>query len=144
MTAAEVEEFLEEPHVAVLSVSRRERGPIAVPMWYEYREGQVWMITFTGSVHGRAMQQTGRATITIHSEAYGDTQTVERYVIAEGPIAFTDDDIEPLVRRIRRRYYTGPHADEWVNRPLDPSTLRQSVTALKPEALSGHQWVEQL
>jgi nitroimidazol reductase NimA-like FMN-containing flavoprotein (pyridoxamine 5'-phosphate oxidase superfamily) len=130
--------------VAVLSVSRRGRGPVAVPIWYEYRDGRFSMITFSGSLHGKIMQSVGRATITAHSETYGDTKTCERYAMAEGPIAFTDEDIEPLVRRLRRRYYTGARGDEWVNRPLDELTVRQGVAVLEPQTLSGYEWTEAL
>ena len=117
---------------------------MAIPMWYEYRDGRFFMITFSDSLHGRIMQAVGRATITAHSESYGDTATCERYVMAEGPTTFTDDDIEPLVRRMRRRCYTGAHREEWVNRPLDEFTLRQGVVVLEPETLSGYEWTEQL
>jgi hypothetical protein len=117
---------------------------VAVPIWYEFRDGQFFVITFSGSAHGRVMRAVGRATITAHSETYGDTETCERYVMAEGPIAFTGDDIEPLVRRLRRRYYTGDRLDEWVNRALDDFTMRQGVAVLEPETLSGYEWTEQL
>jgi hypothetical protein len=102
------------------------------------------VITFSGSVHGRVMRAVGRATITVHSETYGDAKTCECYVMAEGPIAFTGDDVEPLVRRLRRRYYTGARLDEWVNRALDEFTKSQGVAVLEPETLSGYQWTEQL
>ena len=144
LTPAEVEAYLQEPHVAVLSVSRAGRGPVAVPIWYEFADGRLWMITLPDSVHGRIMQRTGRATLTVRSEEYGETRTRERYVMAEGPIEITSDDIEPLVRRIRRRYYAGAQAEQWVNRPLDSFTLSQKVVVLQPETLSGYEWVEQL
>lgn len=144
LSSAEVEAYLQEAHVAVLSVSRMRRGPVAVPIWYEFAEGRFWMITHPESLHGRIMRRTGRATLTVRSEDYGEVRTRERYVMAEGPVVITSDDVEPLVRRIRSRYYTGPHGEEWVGRPLDAFTLSQRVTVLQPETLSGYEWIVEL
>lgn len=144
MTAEQAEHFLHQAHVGVLSVSRADRGPVAVPIWYEYDDGAVWMVTLPGSVHGRILQRTGRATLTVHAESYGESRTEERYVIVEGPIEITDEDIEPRVRRIRSHYYTGARAREWVERPLDDFTRTQRVTVLRPERLSGFEWIENL
>ncbi len=144
MSASAIEDLLAGPHVAILSVSRTGRGPVAVPVWYEYSDGRFWFITARESLHGRLMLQTGQATLTVHSEDYAESHTVEEYVMAEGPIAFTEDDIRPVIHRLRRKYYAGARAAEWVNRPLDPVTLRQRVAVLKPERLSGYVWQESL
>jgi nitroimidazol reductase NimA-like FMN-containing flavoprotein (pyridoxamine 5'-phosphate oxidase superfamily) len=40
MTPAEREAFLAEVHVAVVTVSDDDgRGPLAIPLWYDYRPG---------------------------------------------------------------------------------------------------------
>ena len=36
MTVDEREAFLADLHVGILSISRAEKGPIALPIWYEY------------------------------------------------------------------------------------------------------------
>jgi nitroimidazol reductase NimA-like FMN-containing flavoprotein (pyridoxamine 5'-phosphate oxidase superfamily) len=140
MSSAEIEEFLALPLVPVLSVSRRDRGPVAVPIWYGYEDGVFSFITARDSVHGRLMQQTGRATLTFHDEDYGARQTLERYVHAEGPVEFCDDDITPVVLAHRRRYYTGPNAETWISEPLTELNYRQNIARLRPERLSGHYW----
>ena len=40
MSRAERETFLAETHVAILSVAEAGRGPLAVPVWYEYEPGR--------------------------------------------------------------------------------------------------------
>ena len=47
----ERESFLAEPHVAALSVSAGEgRGPLTVPIWYQYTPGgDLWFTTGAGS-----------------------------------------------------------------------------------------------
>ena len=47
----EREQFLAEPHVAALSVSAGDkRGPLTVPIWYQYSPGgEPWIHTGAGS-----------------------------------------------------------------------------------------------
>lgn len=140
MSSAEIEEFLALPLVPVLSVSRQGRGPVAVPIWYGYEDGVFSFITARNSVHGRLIQQTGRGTLTFHDEDYCPRHTVERYVHAEGPVEFVDDDIAPVVMAHRRRYYTGPNAETWINQPLTELNHRQNIALLRPERMTGYRW----
>ena len=39
MTQAECEAFLAELHVAIISVADEGRGPLTVPIWYNYEPG---------------------------------------------------------------------------------------------------------
>jgi nitroimidazol reductase NimA-like FMN-containing flavoprotein (pyridoxamine 5'-phosphate oxidase superfamily) len=141
MAPERIEEFLREPHVAVLSVSRSGRGPHAVPVWYDYADGLIRIVTSPESVHGRIVQRTGRATLTVRAEDYADASTMESYVMVEGPAAFTDEDMEPIVRRIRRRYHQGPRRDEWVDRPIRTS---ERALVIEPESIVSNEWAEQL
>lgn len=43
MTPDEREAFLGGVHVGVLAIEEAGRGPLAVPIWYLYRDGQVRM-----------------------------------------------------------------------------------------------------
>jgi hypothetical protein len=47
--------FLAEPHIAALSVSAGpERGPLTVPMWYQYTPGgELWVLTEAASRKAR-------------------------------------------------------------------------------------------
>ncbi|HSG58124.1 MAG TPA: hypothetical protein VLA06_01200, partial [Woeseiaceae bacterium] len=58
----------------------------------------------------------------------------------EGPVEFTDDDITPVVRSYRRRYYTGPDAEVWINEPLTDANYRQNIAVLRPELMTGYRW----
>jgi nitroimidazol reductase NimA-like FMN-containing flavoprotein (pyridoxamine 5'-phosphate oxidase superfamily) len=141
MTSQRAEEFLTEPHVAVLSVSRSDRGPLAVPVWYEYADGRIRIVTSPDSLHGRIVQQTGRATLTVRAEEYGDADALESYVMVEGPATFTDEDTEPIVRRIRRRYHRGPRTEDWVNRPVRTT---ERALLIEPQRIISHEWTEHL
>ncbi len=141
MSQAEIEELLDGSHQAVLSVSRDGRGPVAVPMSYLYVEGQFRIITPPDSLHGRLMQQTGRATLTIHYEVYPDRGVLQQYVMAEGPIEFTGDDPVPLVRALLAKDRGNSLADEWTQRM---SANAATVAVLTPSSLNGYTFTDQL
>lgn len=47
LTLDERQAFLAEPHIGALSVSAGpERGPLTVPIWYQYEPGgELWVLT---------------------------------------------------------------------------------------------------
>ena len=81
MSAAEREQFLAGLHVGILSVAEDTRGPIAVPVWYDYQPGgQVSVITGRSSRKARALRAAGRMSLCAQDEA-----PPYRYVSVEGP-----------------------------------------------------------
>src|ERR1700728_5075799 len=74
--------FLAEPHIAALSVSAgRDRGPLTVPMWYQYEPGgEVWVLTEAASLKARFIQAEGRFSLIVDWV----TPTI-RYVSVEAP-----------------------------------------------------------
>ena len=54
MTKQEREAFLAEVHVGVISIEEAGRGPLTVPIWYDYQPGgELWLITDRGSRKGQ-------------------------------------------------------------------------------------------
>jgi nitroimidazol reductase NimA-like FMN-containing flavoprotein (pyridoxamine 5'-phosphate oxidase superfamily) len=56
------EAFLAEPHIAALSVSAGpDRGPLTVPIWYQYEPGgEAWVLTEAASRKARLIEAAGR------------------------------------------------------------------------------------
>lgn len=135
MTPAEITKRLAGPHQAVLSLSRVERGPLAVPMSYFHRDGHFWMITSPDSQHGKLMRRNGRATVTIHHDVVDGRVVEQWYVTAEGPIEFVDDDPEALLRAIMAKDRGERFADEWTAQSLPSVT---TVAVLTPQRLAGY------
>lgn len=79
------DDFLRQPLVAVLSVNRRTRAPLSVPIWYTY-EPDVGFTFVTAGASAKAKRLTAeeRATVCVQSD-----RGLYRYVIAEGPVALT-------------------------------------------------------
>jgi hypothetical protein len=93
--------FLAEPHIAALSVSAGpDRGPLTVPIWYQYEPGgEAWVLTEAGSWKVRLIDAAGRFTLMVERVA----PTV-RYVSVEGPVTRTVPGTDDQLREIAARY----------------------------------------
>ena len=93
--------FLAEPHIAALSVSAGPaRGPLTVPIWYQYTPGgEAWVLTEPGSRKARLIEAAGRFTLMVERVA----PTV-RYVSVEGPVTRTVAGTDELLREMAVRY----------------------------------------
>ena len=125
------ERFLEELHVGVLSVvDRREQaGTLAVPIWYSFDPAVgVSVITSTQSRKGRALDDTGRFSLTVQQEALP-----YKYVSVEGPVvevrrAELERDVEPMAIR-----YLGPEAGSLYARQWHAAGGNDSVFVMRPQ-----------
>jgi Pyridoxamine 5'-phosphate oxidase len=93
--------FLAEPHVAALSVSAgQDRGPLAIPIWYQYTPGgEAWVLTDTGSKKARLIEAAGRFTLMVER-----VMPTVRYVSVEGPMTRMVPGTDGLLREIAERY----------------------------------------
>ncbi len=93
--------FLAEPHIAALSVSAGEgRGPLTVPIWYQYQPGgEAWVLTGAGSRKARLIEAAGRFTLMVER-----VLPTIRYVSVEGPVTRTIAGTDELLREISERY----------------------------------------
>jgi hypothetical protein len=93
--------FLAEPHIAALSVSAGpDRGPLTVPIWYQYEPGeQAWILTPAGSRKVRLIEAAGRFALMVDRVV----PTV-RYVSVEGPVTRMIPGTDELLREITARY----------------------------------------
>jgi len=112
MTPEEREAFLADVHVGVLAVDEPGRGPLAVPIWYLYRDGEVGFYTDGASVKAQLLAAAGRATLTVQTETWP-----YQFVSVEGPVVLVEsrpDELEMAVRYLgpeRGRRYAEDRAD---------------------------------
>ena len=111
MTQDEREQFLAGLHVGVISVDEPGRGPLTVPIWYDYApDAGVWLITGKDSRKGRLLQAVERFSLCAQSESMP-----YRYVSVEGPIARIEpSDREKHLRPMARRYLGDEQGDAYV------------------------------
>lgn len=87
MSETERQAFLADLHVGIISIARAGRGPLTVPIWYDYTPGgTVTVITEQSSLKGKALADVERISLCAQSESLP-----YRYVSVEGPY-----EIKPL------------------------------------------------
>lgn len=122
LTPEQVAGFLERPLVAVMVTLRADGSPHAIPIWYEYRNGE--FIVFTSSTFQRVknLRRDSRAAITIstHDEPY-------MYVSAEGPVVITSDGVAETGLSIARRYM-GENAQQFLDDVFDEHSVLLRLT----------------
>lgn len=111
LSVAEREQFLAEPHIAALSVSAgRGRGPVTVPIWYQYIPGgEAWVLTSAGSRKARLVEAAGRFSLMVDR-----LEPTIRYVSVEGPVTRTIPGTDELLWEISRRYLPQDKAEAYV------------------------------
>jgi uncharacterized protein len=100
MSRAEREAFLADTHVGVLSVAEPGRGPLSVPVWYQYTPGDAVRVTVPGASRKvPLLRAAGRASLCVQRETvpYG-------YVTVEGPVEVLATDVEADQREMAERY----------------------------------------
>jgi nitroimidazol reductase NimA-like FMN-containing flavoprotein (pyridoxamine 5'-phosphate oxidase superfamily) len=124
MTVDERMAFLADVHVGLLAVDEPGRGPLALPVWYLFRDGTVQIGMDGGSLKARLLRAAGRATLTVQTET-----PPYLYVSVEGPVeiaATQRDDLEMASR------YLGPELGAWYAEN-NPSTNDSVLVTLTPE-----------
>jgi nitroimidazol reductase NimA-like FMN-containing flavoprotein (pyridoxamine 5'-phosphate oxidase superfamily) len=100
LSREERELFLAEPHIAALAVNAGDkRGPLTVPIWYQYTPGgEPWVITGTGSRKHRLIEATGEFSLMVDR-----VEPTVRYVAVDGVVSRiepgTDDQLVELTKR---------------------------------------------
>ena len=87
MTKEEKQDFLAGLHVGVLSLSDNPKGPLTVPIWYDYEPGgELWFITGPNSLKGKLVKVGERLSLMAQSE-----EPPYKYVSIEGPVVSIDE-----------------------------------------------------
>ena len=97
------EQFLAEPHIAALSVyAGTERGPLTVPIWYQYTPGgDLWFNTGSGSRKHRSLM-VERVEPTV------------RYVAVDGPVLRIETGTDDQLVEMTRRYLPAEKVDGYL------------------------------
>lgn len=87
--------------MAALSVSAgKDRGPLTVPIWYQYTPGgQPWFITGTGSRKHRLIEAAGYLSLMVDR-----VEPTVRYVAVDGAVDRIEEGTDEQLVEMTKRY----------------------------------------
>jgi PPOX class probable F420-dependent enzyme len=97
-----LEEFLQQPHVGVISTLRQDGMPYTVPIWWLWKDGVVWITGTYSRVWCQQLLKDPRASLCIES-----TAPVAGHVGFDGHVKareLPDFDIWPISRELANKY----------------------------------------
>lgn len=124
MTIEEREAFLGDLHVGILSINRDGKGPLSLPIWYQYADGEVTISISNSSLKATLLRRHGRATLTVQNET-----PPYQYVMVEGPATVDQGHLDILAMATR---YLGPEMGAGYVAE-SPQTEDSAVVQLRPE-----------
>jgi PPOX class probable F420-dependent enzyme len=124
MTDAERDAFLSDVRVGILAIERAGKGPLALPVWYQYGDGVILVTMADDSAKARLLRRAGRATFTVQDE-----RPPYRYVSVEGPVTLTTEPHDVTDLAIR---YLGPDLGRQYT-AANPPNQNTTMVRLTPE-----------
>ena len=104
MTRGEREAFLADVHVGVLAINEPSKGPLTVPVWYDYEPGgHLWFLTGRNSRKGALLAEGTRVSLCAQTES-----APYQYVTVEGPVSEIREANRYKELRAMARRYLGP------------------------------------
>ena len=99
MSKAQMQAFLDEPHIGHLVTLRPDGTPHVAPIWYEYRDGLflIWTSRETRKVKNIVGDLRAALSIATDNEPY-------KYVSVEGTVIVSEADVEATALSIAVRY----------------------------------------
>ena len=110
MTDEERQVFLSETRVGIISIAQETRGPLTVPVWYDYKPGgevRVW--TSTSSRKFRLLGKVTRISFCVQEP----TPSYYKYVSIEGPFTLQQVDPERDIHGMALRYYGKNYGEQY-------------------------------
>jgi PPOX class probable F420-dependent enzyme len=118
--------FLAEPNPTVVGTTRSDGSVQMAPVWFEYRDGQIWLNGGPKRDWYKHLQRDPRITLLVV-----DPKNMFRWAQIQGRLASTafegaDDHIERLSQRYFGRSYPNPK-------------IERMILRIDPERVSGHE-----
>lgn len=124
MSNEQREAFLADLHVGILSIQRADKGPLALPIWYQYEDGEVIIHMAGDSVKATLLRRHGRASMTVQNET-----PPYQYAMVEGPVTLAHEERDVL--SIATRYLGEELGRQYA--AANPPTDQSVIARLTPE-----------
>ena len=99
MTPEEMNAYLDETHIAHLATLKRDGSPHLTPLWYQYDNGNLYMITEGSLLKARNIKRDSRVAVSISND-----QEPYKYVLMEGNAEVSNRDVEKITHSVCTRY----------------------------------------
>lgn len=99
MTKREIAQFLAQPNIAVVAVTAPDGAPHAVPTWYEYRRGEIVLLTDAAAFKCKCLRRDPRVTLCVDSR-----KSPYKAVILKGRAALEEKVADALMERMSIAY----------------------------------------
>ena len=117
LTPDELDEFLSQPHIAIVATTSANGAPHAMPIWYLWRDGKVLFHTGETSKKMRNLKKNNRISVVV------DTKVAPyKVAVIEGVAASTPGD-SALARELAVHYLGEKQGERYASASTDPGTL---------------------
>lgn len=125
----ERERFLAGPRIAALSVDAGAgRGPLTVPIWYQYVPGgEPWILTGAGSRKARLIEAAGCFSLMVEQ-----AEPTLRYVAVDGPVSRIEPGTDDHHVELAHRYLPTERAERFLQFAM-AQLGEQVVIYLRPQ-----------
>lgn len=132
MNAGEIDSFLDQEKVAIISSFGPRGWPHSMPLWYVVRDGELWSWTFTKSQKVVNLQRDPRATVLVEAgdDVYSELRGVQfetEVVIHREPDLITEFAEELTVRYAPDGEKPSPEAREAFRQQAPKRSVLQFV-----------------
>lgn len=99
LTSQEIDAYLAGPHVAHFASIRADGTPHISPVWYQWEDGKVTVVSADAAVKTRNVRQNPKVAISVATDEWP-----YQYVILEGNATVRNDNLKDAVRSVFSRY----------------------------------------
>ena len=99
LTSQEIDAYLAGPHVAHFASIREDGSPHVSPVWYQWEDGKVIVVSGDAAVKTRNVRRNPKVALSVATDEWP-----YQYVILEGDATVRNDNLKDAVRRIFSRY----------------------------------------
>lgn len=128
--------FLADPRLAILMTHRTGKGPMGVPVWFDWSGGEVHMFAAKDSAKVRRLQADPRVSVLVTNRV-GEQ---ESWVAFDGDVEIREDGGLDLANRLAPRYWdlNNPNLkatlDNWRQAPEAFCLLTMTPSAIRSGA----------
>jgi PPOX class probable F420-dependent enzyme len=94
-----IDELLKQPNVAVIAVTTPDGAPHAVPTWYEYRKGEVSIITDVNTFKCKCLMRDPRVALVVDIR-----KPPYKAVVLKGSVTMEETVADDLLERMAIAY----------------------------------------